>query len=66
MSKEEGGGGDGVEKEEGGGRGRVEKADAGAVHQCNQTAAGLAEGGGWIVDSAESVHIVDLFETLIH
>ena len=44
----------------------MEKADAGAVHQCGSTAARLADGGGWIVDSAESVHIVDLFETLIH
>ena len=45
MSKEEGGGGEGVEKE-----------DAGAVHQCNPTAAGLADGG---------VGMFDIFETLI-
>ena len=64
MSKEEGEGGDTVEKEEGGGGGRMEKEDAGAVHQCNPTAAGLAEGGGWIVEAAESADIVDIFETL--
>ena len=54
MSKEKGGGGEGVEKE-----------DAGAVHQCNPTAAGLAEGGGWIVEAAESADIIVIFETSI-
>ena len=54
MSKEEGGGGEGVEKE-----------DAGAVHQCNPTAAGLADGGGWIVEVPKSYDIFDIFETLI-
>ena len=53
-------------KEEGGGGERVEKEDARAVHQCNPTAAGLAEGGGWIVEAPESADIVDLFETSIH
>ena len=52
MSKEEGGGGEGVEKE-----------DAGAVHQCNPTAAGLADGGGGNVEVPESDDIVDIFET---
>ena len=66
MSKEEGGGGDGVEEEEGGGRERVEKEDAWAVHQCNPTAAGLAEGGGWIVEAAKSADMVNIFETSIN
>ena len=47
MAKEEGGGGEGVEKE-----------DAGAVHQCNPTAAELAEGGGCNVEVPESDDIV--------